>query len=81
MDLQSISPLQTIRFATSGGEPKEAHRIPLGLPKQTQTHSLTCSLPKVANTYGGEGSEPQNFFSTLIFVKILWPNFHEKIPE
>ena len=46
-----------VRFATYGGEPKEAHRIPLGLPKQTQTHSPTCSLPKVANTYGGEGSE------------------------
>ena len=50
--------LVTIRFATYGGEPKEAHRIPLGLLWQTQTHSLTCSLPKVANTSGGEGSEP-----------------------
>ena len=45
---------KTIRFATYGGEPKGAHRIPLGLLWQTQTHSL----PKVANTYGGEGSEP-----------------------
>ena len=47
-----------VRFATYGGEPKEAHRISLGLPKQTQRHSPRCSLPKVANTSGGEGSEP-----------------------
>ena len=76
---ENICDFLNVRFATYGGEPKEAHRIPLGLPKQTQTHSPTCSLWRAVGiciafaTYGSEPTTaPRMSIRHLWFEEMRW---------